>query len=447
MKTKLVSLTSSLLIAVMSFAGLNLIEGSSASALGTSTLPMNGTLNQGQSLVSPNGQYSAILQSDGNFVVYGPRGSTWSSGTMNKGAQTLALQGGDGNLVLYRPGGVPVWATGTSSLSPVRLVMQDDGNVVIYNTTQALWSIFTGKVPLQPVIYGVNQPIVSNGGQYQAILQSDGNFVVYRMTNGYTPMWSAGTAGKGANALVVQGDGNVVLYRPGGIAVWSTKTFASSVVNLAMQVDGNLVLYQGSRALWSTGTDIAYEVLQLAISQIGYTTNPSSTDCNVFTWSLGRGSTWGCASQTSAEAWCSDFANWVWKNAGAGYNGLTAYSYSFVTWGQQHGTFKAGPTNNPQPGDAVVWAISPTNSAHIGTVLAVRNDGWIKVISGNDGNGQVGGQNNWFNPTTSRIDGDPIIGYTSPLAYAVAASRGGAPIYTPPVSQAQINAQRPWTPR
>ena len=446
MKSRFIAFSASLLLAVTSFGGLMTIGVESAAAASPSTLSMYGSLGQGQSLMSPNGQYVAVLQGDGNMVVYGPRGAVWSSGTMNRGGSTFVVQG-DGNVVLYRSGGVPVWATGTSSTSPVQIVLQNDGNFVLYNATQALWSSLTVKIPLRQIAYGINQPLVSALGQYEMVLQSDSNIVVYRISNGLNAIWSSGTVGRGGVVLVLQNDGNIVAYTYGGTPIWSTGTQSSHALSLAMQDDGNLVAYDGARPRWATGTDVAGQVVAIARSQIGYTTNPSSTDCNVFTWSFGRGSTSGCASQTSAEAWCSDFANWVWKNAGAGYNGLTAYSYSFVTWGQQHGTFKAGPTNNPQPGDAVVWATSPTNSAHIGTVMAVRNDGWIKVISGNDGNEQVGGQENWFNPATSSIDGDPIIGYTSPLASALAASRGGAPIYTPPVSQAQIDAQRPWTPR
>jgi len=368
---------------------------------------------------------------------------------MNKGGSVLVAQA-DGNLVLYTPSPryVAIWASETSSASPVQLVLQNDGNLVLYNAAQALWSSLTGKIPPKQVVYGARQPLVSQSGQYQMVLQSDSNIVVYRILNGLNAIWSSGTVGRGGVVLVLQNDGNIVLYTSNGTAVWATGTHSSHALTLSMQNDGNLVAYDGTTARWSTGTDVAAQVVALATSKIGYKTNPSNTDCNYFTWTFpGRGNPAGCGYQTRAEAWCSDFANWVWANAGAGINGLTAYSYSFVTWGQQHGTFKAGPTNNPQPGDAVVWATSPTNSAHIGTVMAVRNDGWIKVISGNDGNGQVGGQNNWFNPATSSIDGDPIIGYTSPLASALAASRGGAPIYTPPVSQAQIDAQRPWTPR
>jgi len=56
------------------------------------------------------------------------------------------------------------------------------------------------------------------------VLQDDGNLVVYD-TAGH-PRWSSGTAGTGAhNRLVVQNDGNLVLYSAHG-AVWNTHTWA-----------------------------------------------------------------------------------------------------------------------------------------------------------------------------------------------------------------------------
>lgn len=54
--------------------------------------------------------------------------------------------------------------------------------------------------------------------------------------------------------LVVQGDGNLVLYGPSG-AVWATNTVGVTGAHLAMQGDSNLVLYDGAgRARWNSGT-------------------------------------------------------------------------------------------------------------------------------------------------------------------------------------------------
>ncbi len=64
------------------------------------------TLHKGQELKSGDGKYRAVMQPDGNFVLYGGR-ATWASNTMGRGD---------------------------------RVVMQDDGNLVIYDGNHATWA-------------------------------------------------------------------------------------------------------------------------------------------------------------------------------------------------------------------------------------------------------------------------------------------------------------------
>lgn len=55
--------------------------------------------------------------------------------------------------------------------------------------------------------------------------------------------------------MILQTDGNLVVYDRSGHPLWSTRTSGSGGANqLAMQDDGNLVLYGASGAVWSTGT-------------------------------------------------------------------------------------------------------------------------------------------------------------------------------------------------
>jgi hypothetical protein len=153
--------------------------------LGQDTLPAGASLQPGQALWSQNGQYEAVMQGDGNFVVYGPYPHVvWASGTSTPGS-TISMQT-DGNLVIYAPSGTPQWASGTDPSSGDRLVMQDDGNLVLYSQGNLpLWSINGGKTgfgedtlpagaSLQP-----GQALWSQNGQYEAVMQGDGNFVVY----------------------------------------------------------------------------------------------------------------------------------------------------------------------------------------------------------------------------------------------------------------------------
>ena len=59
----------------------------------------------------------------------------------------------------------------------------------------------------------------------------------------------------GEYTLVHQGDGNVVLYRfyrkEGQTVLWQTRTDRRMTRHLVMQPDGNLVLYHVSRPIWS----------------------------------------------------------------------------------------------------------------------------------------------------------------------------------------------------
>lgn len=108
---------------------------------------------------------------------------------------------------------------------------------------------------------GVEQSIVSGNGRYQLVLQGDGNLVLYgprgRVLGGST--WASGTDGKPATQAVLQQDGNFVLYgergRVLGGATWASGTDGRGGTRLIMQNDGNLVLYKSDgQAVWATNT-------------------------------------------------------------------------------------------------------------------------------------------------------------------------------------------------
>ncbi|MBP9667442.1 hypothetical protein KBD87_01370 [Candidatus Saccharibacteria bacterium] len=85
------------------------------------------------------------------------------------------------------------------------------------------------------------ESLVSSNELYRLVLQSDGNLVLYTAAN--KAIWNSRTYGKGATRLVLQSDGNLVLYTAQYKAVWSTNTSGSHSNHLVMQSDGNLVLY------------------------------------------------------------------------------------------------------------------------------------------------------------------------------------------------------------
>ncbi|MHA3702857.1 hypothetical protein ACXR2U_11830 [Jatrophihabitans sp. YIM 134969] len=96
--------------------------------------------------------------------------------------------------------------------------------------------------------------LTSPRGAYRLVMQTDGNLVERRVTDN-AAIWTSRTAGHAGAALVVQSDGNVVIYPKVGGGIWSTRTTGNGNA-LALQDDGNLVVRSAAgRALWTTGAD------------------------------------------------------------------------------------------------------------------------------------------------------------------------------------------------
>ena len=111
---------------------------------------------------------------------------------------------------------------------------------------------------------GIDQKLTSSNGKYSLIMQGDGNLVLYTESN--TPVWATRTEGSGAIRASLQDDGNLVLYtkeverrfrRDEPVAVWASQT-SGEKVRLVLQDDRNLVIYTADgRALWASGTALA----------------------------------------------------------------------------------------------------------------------------------------------------------------------------------------------
>jgi len=228
------------------------------------SLGPNGVLRHNDALVSSNGRFTAIFQSDSNFVIYEGSRPIWASKTRGDGSVELILQT-DNNLVIYTESKAPTWNTGTynhGTPGTASLVMQDDGNLVLYSGSTSLWASGTQQeakkeyhdtLP-QGGILQVNQKITSNNGKYVALFQYDGNFVVYE---GTTPLWASYTNGSGASWVVLQDDGNLVIYNAQNAPKWASNTYGKAThgaLKLVMQDDANLVVYSGSTPLWASAS-------------------------------------------------------------------------------------------------------------------------------------------------------------------------------------------------
>lgn len=109
----------------------------------------------------------------------------------------------------------------------------------------------------------VGEILYSRDRHNSIVLQDDGNVVVYNRSGSTHPIWSTNTAGSSGQILSMQGDGNLVLYDMDWQPIWASGTQNNHGAYLAIQDDGNLVIYRRgsdgrSGAIWSSSTNGNY---------------------------------------------------------------------------------------------------------------------------------------------------------------------------------------------
>jgi outer membrane lipoprotein-sorting protein len=184
-------------------------------AQGNDMLPGE-VLRPNQAIISNNGRYTFIYQSDGNLVLYqkGVTKALWASNT-NGRPGFLCIMQADGNLVIYDEDGNPIWSTDTWREHGSHLVVQDDGNVVIYRPdNRAVWATNTVRVfPDGPTAQGdamlpgeilrANQSLKSKNGKFTFIYQADGNLVLYQ-SGIAKALWASDTQGSRPGTCIFQ---------------------------------------------------------------------------------------------------------------------------------------------------------------------------------------------------------------------------------------------------
>jgi hypothetical protein len=99
---------------------------------------------------------------------------------------------------------------------------------------------------------GVNAPVSSCDGRFSLVMQGDGNLVLYGPSGA---LWHTNTHGHAGATAVFQGDGNLVVYGVWGQPLWHSGTHGHPGSFLSVQDDGNLVVYSSNvTPLWATGT-------------------------------------------------------------------------------------------------------------------------------------------------------------------------------------------------
>jgi hypothetical protein len=152
------------------------------------------------------------------------------------------------------------------------------------------------------------------------------------------------------------------------------------------------------------GSTIGQTIANIALGQVGVLDSPSSEtdalDCDPYSALVGAQSpnSDGCGLDTGIsvedeqETWCSDFAKWVWQQAGVtvDMNTINAAALTFYDWGQQQGETMTADSTTPAVGDAVEFypageANAGVYSDHVGIVTAVNSDGTVNLVNGDFG--------------------------------------------------------------
>lgn len=204
-------------------------------------------------LYSSSQRYRLVMQNDGNLVLYTQNNrALWNSQTAgHPGARAVMQQ--DGNLVVYDTADHALWDAHTGGHPGSGLVVQDDGNVVIYDGSTALWSTGTVQTGLAASdTLKAGQAVSSPNGRFQLVMQTDGNLVLYTPTG--RAIWNTKTAGHPGAYAVMQGDGNAVVYDSSNSPLWNAGTSGHPGSYLAVQDDGNVAVYEGATARWASGS-------------------------------------------------------------------------------------------------------------------------------------------------------------------------------------------------
>lgn len=212
------------------------------------SLTTNQKLTPGQYLNSANGQYKFILQTDGNLVLYNAANQAlWASNTGGQSVRECIMQY-DGNLVIYTTSGQPIWASNTAGNIGANLKVLDGKVVINSSSSSPLWAtdaLYANR------LLKVNQYLRSTNGQYKLVMEPDGRLVLYNAAN--QQLWASGAVNPMVIQCKMQDDGNLAIYARaflgGQTTIWSTNTAGNPGAYMVVQNDGNVVVYSPSGSL------------------------------------------------------------------------------------------------------------------------------------------------------------------------------------------------------
>jgi hypothetical protein len=277
-----VILESSIKSAIRSFSltsGQKPSDGMAATGTGpTLVIPGGADMIMGQEYTSPNGQFRTVFQNDGNLCVYGGSGMTNCRDTFTKYGAAIVVEK-DGNCYgqfSTRVTQANAYAACKRHGATLATINNATENSLVAGLSNNGWS-WLGADDLEKEgtwkwangeeftfqNWGKGEPNNSGnedcahtwGGGTWNDLDCNARINYICEAEQATEAWCSMTAGIGARASVQNND--MIIYNAAGKAVWTTskdRVGQEGATQLVMQDDGNLVLYSaGNEAIASTG--------------------------------------------------------------------------------------------------------------------------------------------------------------------------------------------------
>jgi hypothetical protein len=94
--------------------------------------------------------------------------------------------------------------------------------------------------------------VPSDNGWFRLVYQPDGNLVLIDTRSGAT-VWAANTGGTVPGQVIMQTDGNLIVYDAAGAARWTSNTSGNPNAYFLVQNDGNFVIHRADgQPVWGT---------------------------------------------------------------------------------------------------------------------------------------------------------------------------------------------------
>ena len=245
----------------------------SHTAAAQSFLAPGSSLAIGESIVSEDGRFTLTLEASGNLELRYFQQLIWETGTAGSGANQAAFQA-DGNFVLYADGssGPTMTTLEAEECQFSRGSVKANGDAsnglyVDFESSGNLVCSYNASAGNHDLVFAYKKPggrrtrsmgIYVNGGKVGVLTATSNAWVTaafgeVALADGLNRIElrdSEGTRELDVDKLDIVSDGT----GGGSQAVWATNTGSLGATQLIMQDDGNLVIYAGATPLWASGT-------------------------------------------------------------------------------------------------------------------------------------------------------------------------------------------------